>query len=101
MSFVSCASGPRCPATSLSAFQSQAHCLDGTWKRIDRCRRRGRSRDRRGSRGVLVGPHDRIHLGADLVTSDEVAKVAVVLASDDSSYVTGTKLFVDGGVAQI
>jgi len=34
-------------------------------------------------------------------TSDEVAKVAVFLASDDSSYATGTELFVDGSVAQI
>jgi NAD(P)-dependent dehydrogenase (short-subunit alcohol dehydrogenase family) len=34
-------------------------------------------------------------------TADEVAKVAVFLAVDDSSYVTGTELFVDGGVAQI
>jgi enoyl-[acyl-carrier-protein] reductase (NADH) len=32
-------------------------------------------------------------------TSDEVAKIAVFLASDDSSCVTGTELFVDGGVA--
>ena len=32
---------------------------------------------------------------------DEVAKAALYLASDDSSFVTGTELFVDGGRAQI
>jgi NAD(P)-dependent dehydrogenase (short-subunit alcohol dehydrogenase family) len=32
---------------------------------------------------------------------DEVAKAASFLASDDSSYITGIELFVDGGVAQI
>ena len=32
---------------------------------------------------------------------DEVAKVASFLASDDSSFVTGIELFVDGGQAQI
>ena len=34
-------------------------------------------------------------------TPDDLGKAAVFLASDDSAYVTGIELFVDGGVAQI
>jgi NAD(P)-dependent dehydrogenase (short-subunit alcohol dehydrogenase family) len=36
-----------------------------------------------------------------LGTPDEVAKAVVFLASDDSSYITGIELFVDGGFAQV
>lgn len=36
-----------------------------------------------------------------LGTPDEIAKAAVFLASDDSSFVTGIELFVDGGMAQV
>jgi NAD(P)-dependent dehydrogenase (short-subunit alcohol dehydrogenase family) len=48
-------------------------------------------------KGMFVA---RVPLGR-IGQSDEVAKAAVFLASDDSSYVTGIELFVDGGAAQV
>jgi NAD(P)-dependent dehydrogenase (short-subunit alcohol dehydrogenase family) len=33
--------------------------------------------------------------------ADEIAHAAVFLASDDSSFITGIELFVDGGTAQV
>jgi NAD(P)-dependent dehydrogenase (short-subunit alcohol dehydrogenase family) len=44
--------------------------------------------------------HNAVPLGR-FGTPDEIAKAVVFLASDDSSYITGTELFVDGGFAQV
>ena len=46
--------------------------------------------------GVVTG----VPLGR-IGRADELAKAALFLASDDSSYITGIELFVDGGMAQV
>jgi NAD(P)-dependent dehydrogenase (short-subunit alcohol dehydrogenase family) len=38
---------------------------------------------------------------ARMGASEEIATVALFLASSDSSFVTGIELFVDGGMAQV
>jgi len=43
---------------------------------------------------------DSIPLGR-MGSPDEVAKAVLFLASDDSSFITGIELYVDGGRAQI
>ncbi len=45
-------------------------------------------------------PVEAIPLGR-VGTTDDIAKAAVFPASDDSSFVNGIELFVDGGMAQI
>jgi NAD(P)-dependent dehydrogenase (short-subunit alcohol dehydrogenase family) len=48
----------------------------------------------------LEGIKTTVPLGR-LGTPDEIAKAVVFLASDDSSYITGIELFVDGGFNQV
>jgi NAD(P)-dependent dehydrogenase (short-subunit alcohol dehydrogenase family) len=55
---------------------------------------------RGGAEQRLKGAAEVIPLGRT-GTPDDIAKAVVFLASDDSSYITGTELFVDGGFAQV
>ena len=53
-----------------------------------------------GEEQVKLGVVDSIPMGRR-GTPDEVAKAVLFLASDDSSFITGIELFVDGGRAQV
>ncbi|HEX4339154.1 MAG TPA: glucose 1-dehydrogenase [Polyangiaceae bacterium] len=55
---------------------------------------------RTDSDGLTEAYKDRVPLGR-VGVPDDIANAVLFLASDESSYVTGTELFVDGGLAQV
>jgi NAD(P)-dependent dehydrogenase (short-subunit alcohol dehydrogenase family) len=56
--------------------------------------------DRAAQQGLLDRVASEVPLGR-VADPDEIARVALFLASDDSSFVTGVELFADGGQAQV
>jgi NAD(P)-dependent dehydrogenase (short-subunit alcohol dehydrogenase family) len=64
--------------------------------------------DTEGLRGLRGATSEQLNAGfgpavplGRLGQGDDIAKAVVFLASDDSSFITGTELFVDGGYAQV
>lgn len=66
--------------------------------------------DTPGIDGLAKSPQEAAAIKDSLIASvplgrmgdaDEIAKAAVFLASDDSSFIAGIELFVDGGMAQV
>lgn len=60
----------------------------------------GLAQDAEQAKQIKAGLASQVPLGR-MGDPDEIAKAAVFLASDDSSFVAGIELFVDGGMAQI
>jgi NAD(P)-dependent dehydrogenase (short-subunit alcohol dehydrogenase family) len=56
--------------------------------------------NRTDSEGLAKQNRDRIPLGR-VGQPDDIAKVVAFLASDDSAYITGAELGVDGGLGQV
>jgi NAD(P)-dependent dehydrogenase (short-subunit alcohol dehydrogenase family) len=56
--------------------------------------------DRAAQQGMLDQMASELPLGR-VADPDEIASVALFLASDESSFVTGVELFADGGQAQV
>src|SRR4051794_3587521 len=60
----------------------------------------GLAQDAEQAKQIKAGLASQVPLGR-MGHADEIAKAVVFLASDDSSYVAGVELFVDGGMVQV